>query len=65
MRELTVSEIGQVNGGGDVVDAIEGAIGGGAAGATVAFVLSTSNPVTIGIMVVGALAGAAIEYFND
>ncbi len=62
MRKLNVNGIKQVNGGGDAVD---GAIGGAAIGATVAVVVSASNPVTFGIMAVGAVVGAAIDYFTE
>ncbi|MGB0935887.1 MAG: Blp family class II bacteriocin [Colwellia sp.] len=65
MRELNVKELEQVNGGADAVDAVEGAIGGAAAGATIAFVVSASNPITLGAMAAGALIGAAIEYFSE
>lgn len=65
MRELSVNELELVNGGGDAVDAVDGAIGGAAIGATVAVVISASNPVTLGIMAVGAVVGAAIDYFTE
>lgn len=65
MRELSVNELELVNGGGDAVDAVDGAIGGAAIGATVAVVVSASNPVTLGIMAVGAVVGAAIDYFTE
>lgn len=65
MRELNVKELELVNGGGDAVDAAQGAISGAATAATVAFVVSASNPVTLGAMAVAAVVGAAIEYFSE
>lgn len=66
MRELNVSEIEVVNGGGDVVDAAQGAsAGAGVIGVAVAVGATVTAPVTLAVVAVGALIGAAAEFLSE
>ena len=70
MYELNSKHIELVSGGGDVIDAAEGATTGAGAGATVVGIAvavgaTVTAPVVIGVVAAGALIGAAYEYFSE
>ncbi|MBF7074849.1 hypothetical protein ISG33_15715 [Glaciecola sp. MH2013] len=70
MREINEVEIELISGAGDIADAAQGAVAGGAYGAgaigiAVAIGATVTAPVTIGVIAVAAVAGATYEFLTD
>lgn len=69
MKELSMTEVNQVN-GGDGWDIASGGLTGAGAGATlvglaVGFGITVTAPITLGVIAVGAAGGALYNWIED